>query len=301
MLRRRKRTSQPHAGIAQFGSSACLVSRRSRVRGLVPAPSVCSAVWQRTCFGNRGSGVRASTHGPFNAGIDSRPVSGPGSITERMGLARVFNHGERPRPAPGTALKAVGPGDRLRVGTSRSPPEATTTKDGVRHPYPTAQGSKTRQLGFGTATRTKPAVACGLPDLPDAWQAKAMQSCPKDHSRQNVKPMRIVASPRVPIDGKLGSSCQRKERCRSGQTAHVGNVMVAEMRRQGSTPCLSASIPPLVAGVIWRLAERPPIHSNSMPAGSPAANIESGAQAQAEDGQPEVLAQMPAVWWVRGA
>lgn len=148
MLRRRKRSSQPHAGIAQFGSSACLVSRRSRVRGLVPAPSVCSAVWQRTCFGNRGSGVRASPHGPFNAGIDSRPVSGPGSITERMGLARVFNHGERPRPAPGTALKAVGPGDRLRVGTSRSPPESNDDERRGSPPLPHRTGEQNAPAWF---------------------------------------------------------------------------------------------------------------------------------------------------------
>lgn len=33
-----------------------------------------------------------------------------------------------------------------------------------------------------------------------------MWSYTKDHSRRNVKPMRVVAIPRVPTDGKLVSS-----------------------------------------------------------------------------------------------
>lgn len=68
---------------------------------------------------------------------------GARKITVRVGGARP-EYGRRSRPAPGTALKAVGPGNRLRVGTSRLPPEFAATKDRPSQAYPTAQGSTTR-------------------------------------------------------------------------------------------------------------------------------------------------------------
>ena len=68
---------------------------------------------------------------------------GARKITVRVGGARP-EHGRRSRPAPGTALKAVGPSDRLRVGTSRLPPELAAPKDRPSQAYPTAQGSTTR-------------------------------------------------------------------------------------------------------------------------------------------------------------
>ena len=68
---------------------------------------------------------------------------GARKITVRVGGARP-EHGRRSRPAPGTALKAVGSVTRSRVGTSRLPPVLAATKDRPSQAYPTAQGSKTR-------------------------------------------------------------------------------------------------------------------------------------------------------------